>query len=219
MFNERMFNERPMEDPDAALVEALRSREATAFANLVMRYERRLLNMARAITKNREDAEDIVQEALLSVFTHLDSFRGDSRFSAWLTRITINRAWTTMRGRKRQFVSLDEHKGTEDSNSVGEIKAHGYTPEQLCAQQELAGIVRSLAAGVRASSRRVLELRLEGDLSEAEIAQVLQSTVPAVKSRLHRGKLDIRRSITAYLSSGSQRSPQFGAFTLTQLQQ
>jgi RNA polymerase sigma-70 factor (ECF subfamily) len=205
-----MSNERPMEDPDAALVAALRSREATAYASLVKRHENRLLYIARTITKNREDAEDIVQESLLSVFIHLDSFRGDSRFSTWLTRIIVNKAWTIMRGRTWQFVSLDERNQAGDRNIVGELEAHGYTPEELCAQQELTGIVRSLTARVRPTCRRVLELHLEEDLSQSEIAEALQFSVPAVKSQLHRGRMDIRRSITEYLSSGihhTGRSP------------
>jgi hypothetical protein len=105
-----------------------------------------------------------------------------------------------MRGRTRQFVSLDEH-ADEDGKGIGELEDSGYTPEQLCSQRELAGVVRRLAAGVRASSRQVLELHLRGDLSDIEIAQVLKAKLPAVKSRLHRGKQDMRRTIPKYLSS------------------
>jgi RNA polymerase sigma-70 factor (ECF subfamily) len=88
----------PTEDPDVALVRALRSRTATAFNDLVKRHERRLLSAALRITRNREDAEDVVQGSFLNVFRHLDSFRGDSQFATWLTRITINQALMKIRG-------------------------------------------------------------------------------------------------------------------------
>jgi len=99
---------RSFTDPDAALVEALKAQTPAAFDDLVKRYGRRLLTVAMRITKNREDAEDVVQESFLKVFKKIDSFRCASKFSSWLTQIAINQALMLIRGNTRNFVSIDE---------------------------------------------------------------------------------------------------------------
>jgi RNA polymerase sigma-70 factor, ECF subfamily len=192
---------RSRDDPDAALVDALRLRELTAFDNLVKRYERRLLNVAQKITKNREDAEDAVQDSFLKVFRHLDSFRGDSKFVSWLTRITINQALMIMRRNTQRVVSLDERMETEDGMALREIKAREYTPEQFCSQREFERLLLDRAAGMRQSARLVLELSIVEDLSEAEIAQALGLTQSAVKARLYRAKQDLRKTICKHFPS------------------
>jgi RNA polymerase sigma-70 factor (ECF subfamily) len=188
---DRIPNPPSFADADAALVEALKARAATAFDDLVKRYGGRLLTVAMRITKNREDAEDVVQDSFVKVFRKIDSFRGASKFSSWLIRIVINRALMLVRGNTQNFVSIDE--GVEVGNKAKrpEITAGGYTPEQLCVQREFEVVVLNLEK-VRKSSRRVMELRLKHDLSETEIAQVLNLTLSAVKARLYRGRVDLR---------------------------
>jgi RNA polymerase sigma-70 factor (ECF subfamily) len=191
---DRIPNSPSFVDPDAALVEALKAQTPAAFDDLLKRYERRLLTVAVRITKNREDAEDVVQESFLKVFKNIDRFRADSKFATWLTRVAINQALMLMRGNTQNFVSIDE--GMEDDRAQkAEIRAGGYTPEQLCAQREFEGVVLNLK-NVRKSSRRVIELRVKHDLSEIEIAQVLNLTLSAVKARLYRGGLDLRKAMS-----------------------
>jgi len=186
-------------DPDALLVEALKVRTPAAFDDLVKRYGRRLLTVAMRITKNREDAEDVVQESFLKVFKKIDSFRGASKFLSWLTQIAINQALMLIRGNTQNFVSIDE--GTEgDRSQKPEITAGGYTPEQLCARREFEVATLNLE-NVRKSSRRVMELRVKHDLYEIEIAQVLNLTLSAVKARLYRGRLDLREAMSRKLRS------------------
>jgi len=188
----QVHNHRSTADPDAPLLDALRLRNATAFYELVKRYERRLLNVALRITKNREDAEEVVQDSFLKVFKHLDSFRGNSQFASWLTRITINQALMKVRGNTRKFVSIDTGEGAEDAVVLRDIRACGYTPEQFCSQREFEDVVLNFATTVRKSARQVMELYIEKDLSEVEIAQVLGLSLSAVKARLYRGRLDLR---------------------------
>src|SRR5258708_21538103 len=95
---DRIPNLRSFADPDAALVEALKARTPAAFDDLVKQYGGRLLTAAMRFTKNREDAEDVVQESFLKVFKKIDSFRGASKFSSWLTRIVFNQALMMIRG-------------------------------------------------------------------------------------------------------------------------
>src|SRR5712671_983506 len=129
---DRVPDRRSFADPDALLVEALKARNAAAFDDLVKQFGRRLLNVAMKITKNREDAEDVVQEAFLKVFKNIDGFRSCSKFASWLTRIAINQALMMIRGNRQKFVSIDE--GTEIETRFASLAtaASGCTPEQLC---------------------------------------------------------------------------------------
>ena len=187
-------------DPDAPLVKALKARTVAAFDDLVKQFKHRLLNVAIRITKNREDAEDVVQEVFLKVFKNIDGFRGGGKFSTWLTRIVINQALMLIRGNPQKFVSIDEGMEGEDRFATQTIAAGGDTPEQLYAQREFEGIVLNLA-NVRKSSRRVMELHVNDSLSEVEISQILHLTLSAVKARLYRGRLDLRAAMSRRFGS------------------
>jgi RNA polymerase sigma-70 factor (ECF subfamily) len=204
---------RSFADPDAALVEALKARTPAAFDVLVKRYERLLLTVSMKITKNREDAEDVVQESFLKVFKKIDLFRGESKFATWLTRIAINQALMLIRGNTQSFVSIDE--GMEFGNRAKrpEITAAGCTPEQLCAQREFESVMLNLEK-VRKSSRRVIELRVKHDLSEIEIAHVLNLTLSAVKARLYRARVDLREAMSKSLNSAKLARARKDVFTL-----
>lgn len=197
---DRIPNLRPFADREAALVEALRARTPAAFDDLLKRYGRRLLTLAMRITKNREDAEDVVQDSFLKVFKKIDTFRGASKFSSWLTQIAINQALMLIRRNTQNFVSIDEVMEVGDRPKRPQIAAGGYTPEQLCAQREFEVVMLNLES-VRKSSRRVMELRVKHDLSEIEIAQILNLTSSAVKARLYRGRLDLREAMSRRLRS------------------
>jgi RNA polymerase sigma-70 factor (ECF subfamily) len=197
---DRIPNLRPFADPDAALVEALKARTPAAFDDLVKRHGCRLLTVAMRITKNREDAEDVVQESFLKVFKKIGSFRGCSKFATWLTRIAINQALMLIRADTQNLVSIDEGMEVGNRPKRPEITAGGYTPEELCAQREFEVVMLNLE-NVRKSSRRVMEFRLKHDLSEIEIAQVLNLTLSAVKARLYRGRLDLREAMSRRLDS------------------
>src|SRR6266852_8165600 len=96
-----------MASDDLTLVHASKSGDVAAFEELVKRYDRKLLRIAQHLTHNREDAEDVVQEAFLKAFQHLDQFREDSKFSTWLIRITLNQSLMKMRKRATRDVYLD----------------------------------------------------------------------------------------------------------------
>src|SRR4051794_16171323 len=94
---------------ETPLVERARNGDGDAFAELVSHYERRVFRMAKQITQSQEDAEDVLQEAFLKAYSHLDSFQGQSKFYTWLVRIAVNEALMKLRKRKSdKTVSLDE---------------------------------------------------------------------------------------------------------------
>jgi RNA polymerase sigma-70 factor (ECF subfamily) len=197
---DRIPNLPSLADPDAALVEALKARTPAAFDDLLKRHEHRLLTVAVRITKNREDAEDVVQESFLKVFKNIDRFRADSKFATWLTRVAINQALMLIRSNTQNFVSIDEGMEVGDRTKRPEITAGGYTPEELYAQREFEIVMLNLE-NVRKSCRRVMELRVKHELSETEIAQVLNVTLSAVKTRLYRGRMDLREAMSRTLRS------------------
>jgi len=112
-------------DDEAQLVSAAKSGDIPAFEELVNRYERKIFRLGMNITQNREDAEDVMQEAFLKSYTHLDRFQGDSRFYTWLVRIAVNEALMKLRKRRPNQVSLDEPLTDGEDSVFREIEDWG----------------------------------------------------------------------------------------------
>jgi RNA polymerase sigma-70 factor, ECF subfamily len=126
---------------DLDLVHASENGDVAAFEQLVKRYDRKLLRMARHITNNREDSQDAVQEAFLKAFQNLSQFREDSQFSTWLIRITVNQS--LMKLRKRRAVrdgSLDETFQADDDTLPMEVADWAPNPGQLYRSSDLRDI-------------------------------------------------------------------------------
>ncbi len=184
---------------DAALVRKARAGDADAFRELVERHERAIFRLAHHITQNAQDAEDVLQETFLRAYEHLDEFRGDSKFSTWLVRIAVNQALMKLRKRKSdRSVSLDETFDTGEDVVVREIAVWDGDPEQLYSQEELRNILASAIESLPPIFRTVFALRDIEELSTEETAQILNLSVPAVKSRLLRARLQLREKLTRY---------------------
>ncbi len=184
---------------DAELVRLAQEGDAEAFAKLVARYENSIFRLARNITQNAEDAEDVLQETFLKAYEHLGEFRGDSKFYTWLVRIAVNQALMKLRRRKSdRSVSLDETFDTGEETLVREIAVWAEDPEQLYSQEELRRILASAIESLPPIFRTVFALRDIEELSTEETAQILNLSVPAVKSRLLRARLRLREHLTRY---------------------
>src|SRR5436305_1678458 len=119
------------------LVQAAKRGDITAFEQLVKRYDRNVFRIAQHITQNREDAEDVVQDAFLKAYQNLGQFQGNSKFYTWLVRIAVNEALMKLRKRKpERVVSLDEDVQTEDDSLPREVADWSPNPEQLYSQSE-----------------------------------------------------------------------------------
>src|ERR1700693_6482222 len=116
-------------DDEPVLVAAAKSGDAAAFEELVNRYERKIFRLGMNITQNREDAEDVMQEAFLQSYKNLDRFQGDSRFYTWLVRIAVNEALMKLRKRRPNQFSLDEPVTEDDDSVFREIEGWGPSPE------------------------------------------------------------------------------------------
>jgi len=189
-------------EDESALVAAAKSGNIEAFEELVSRYESKIFRLAMNITRNREDAEDAMQDAFLKSYSHLKNFQGDSRFYTWLVRITVNEALMRLRKRRPNQVSLDEPVETGDDLMPREIEDWGPSPEQRYAQRELGTILSEVIEGLEPDYRTVFVLRDIEELSTEETANLLGISVPAVKSRLLRARLKLRDRLNKYFRKG-----------------
>lgn len=179
------------------LVERARQGDAEAFTRLVDKYERKIYRLARNITQNDEDAEDVLQEAFLKAYSNLDSFQGQSKFYTWIVRIAVNEALMKLRKRKSdRTVSLDEPHETEEDTVSREIAVWEDDPEKRYSQEELRDILGRAVDSLKPGFRTVFVLRDIEELSTEETAEALGISVPAVKSRLLRARLQLRERLT-----------------------
>jgi len=184
---------------ELALVRAAKAGDMQAFEELVKRYDRNIFRIAQHITQNREDAEDVVQEAFLKAYGNLEHFQEQSKFYTWLVRIAVNEALMKLRRRRpERTVSLDEDVKTEEDSMPREVADWAPNPEQQYKQAELREILTKTIQGLPASFRTVFVLRDVEGLSTEETAEALGLSIPAVKSRLLRARLQLRERLSKY---------------------
>jgi RNA polymerase sigma-70 factor (ECF subfamily) len=191
-----------VKDDEGALVAAAKGGDITAFETLVGRYERKIFRLAQNITQNKEDAEDVMQEAFLKSYQHLGEFQGNSRFYTWLVRIAVNQALMKLRKRRPNQVSLDEEVDTGEDTMPREVEDWGPSPEERYKQSELGGILSTTIAELEPPFRIVFQLRDIEELSTEETAEALGLSIPAVKSRLLRARLKLRQKLNRYFRQG-----------------
>jgi RNA polymerase sigma-70 factor, ECF subfamily len=184
---------------ESALVAQAKAGDQNAFAELVNRYERKIYRLAKNITRNDEDAEDVLQDAFLKAYTHLDSFKGDSKFYTWIVRIAVNEALMRLRKRKTdRSVPLDEPVELGEETVQREIAVWEDNPEQQYSQEEWRRILDDAVDTLKPDFRTVFVLRDIEELSTEETAEALGISVPAVKSRLLRARLALRETLTRH---------------------
>jgi RNA polymerase sigma-70 factor, ECF subfamily len=183
---------------DIALVHAAKQGDVDAFEQLVDRHTPMIFRVTMNIMNSREDAEDIVQDAFLKAFQHLQRFEERSRFSTWLTRIAVNAALMKLRSLRRVTpVSLDQ-EGDEGGTLAEKVADWKPNPEQLYSQSELREILQRALASLPHAYRVVFLLRDVEELSVADTAEMLALTVPNVKARLFRARLKLREYLGRY---------------------
>ena len=191
------MNEQPSHE--LVLVRAAKAGDMGAFEQLVKMYDRNIFRIAQHITQNREDAEDVVQDAFLKAYENLGKFQEQSKFYTWLVRIAVNEALMRLRRRRpERMVSLDEEVKTEEDSMPREVADWSPNPEQLYSQSELRDILSRTVQGLPPSFRTVFVLRDVENLSTEETAEALDLSVPAVKSRLLRARLQLRERLNKY---------------------
>jgi RNA polymerase sigma factor (sigma-70 family) len=189
------------------LVSAAQTGQEWAFAELCARCSKRIFIVLYKVTKNREDAEDLLQESILKAFVHVKDFNGASTFSTWLTRISINSALMMLRRKRvRPEMSIDmsgEFGGQAFQWKIADGRAG---PEELCIQHERYARMQEAISHLPSPYRIVVELRQHSDGSLKTIAEHAGITIAATKSRLSRATKALRSSLSQHRSNSAIHS-------------
>jgi RNA polymerase sigma-70 factor, ECF subfamily len=189
---------------DQELVDQARTRNLAAFEELVGRHEERLYRVAMRLLRNENDAREVLQDALLSAWQNLDGFAGRAQFGTWIYRVTVNGALMLLRSRRRRpTVSVEEMAPAALDEAVDDsLRSSGgdwsKRPDEQLQTGELKSHIEQALDQMPEILRLVFLLRDVEGLSTEETADVLNVTVPTVKTRLHRARLALRQAITAY---------------------
>jgi RNA polymerase sigma factor (sigma-70 family) len=185
------------ENNDEALVSAAVGGDLAAFADVCRIYTPRLFHTVYQIVRNREDAEDALQDGFMRAFVHLRSFDGRAQFATWLTRIAINSALMILRKRKHHAeVSIDFDPQDEERFSSWEIPDAADDQERRLLKSETEEWVRRAVDNLHRTLRVPIELRVVQELSNKEGARLLKISPAAYKSRLARAKAALREEFT-----------------------
>ena len=198
---------------DADIVKRVRAGERALFEILMRRHNQQLYRVARAIVKDEHEVEDVMQQAYVNAFTHLHQFEERSQFSTWLTRITLNEAFGRRR-KMRQSESLTRvpSDGNEDAGEFMEtVRAPQPDPERQAYAQELHRLLEEAVDTLPETYRAVFMLRDIEGLSTGETGEGLGIGEEAVKTRLHRARAMVRRSVAARIGGQMGEAFQFHA--------
>lgn len=190
---------RTMIDDDGGLVSRCRRGDTDAFEVLVERYRKKMLNVAYRMTGDYEDACEVAQEAFLSAYRAIKGFRGEAKFSTWLTGITVNHARNRLRqSRSRshyEVFSLDAPQETESGNVVYDPPSGDVSAIDLMEQKEVRAKVRECVGNLDGEFREVLVLRDMEGFSYDEIRTILKIPDGTVKSRLYRARSSVKNCL------------------------
>jgi RNA polymerase sigma-70 factor (ECF subfamily) len=181
-------------EPDDLLIARIRAGETACFELLMRRHNERIYRTVRAVLGDDADVEDVMQQAYVSAYQHLDGFEGRARFSTWMTRIAINEAYARLRRRSRTGPAP-----WQDDAMADEPEAAGPTPEQAAAHREMQALLERAVDTLSVPNRTVFVLRAVEGLSTAETAECLKISEDAVKTRLHRANDALRQWLAAQL--------------------
>jgi RNA polymerase sigma-70 factor (ECF subfamily) len=192
-------------DPDAELVEALRREEPQAAERLVERYGDRVYRLAMRITGLNEDAEEAAQDALWTAARKIHMFKGESAFGSWVYRITANAAYQKLRTRRQKAaeIAIDDVLPSLDGDGrhFEPMDDWSNRVDEQALQGELRRVLQQAIDGLPADYRTALVLHDVEGLSNPDIAEALNISLPAVKSRVHRSRLFVRKHLADYLKT------------------
>ena len=191
----------PVGEPDEAdLVRRAAMREPGAIRQIIKCHNQRLYRLARAVVGSNADAEEVLQDAYLRAFEHLDRFRGESSLSTWLCRITLNEALMRLRSRRR-LKRDGPTVGLDDESQIIPFPANqsGGDPERTMAQRQLIQLVERATDALPESFRAVFVARVIEGLSVEETAALFDLPPATVKTRLHRARKMVREQLEAQI--------------------
>lgn len=193
-----------MDPTDEQLVKAARAGDAGAFDELIRRHTPRIFALTMSMMRNHADAHDAMQDAFLNAYRRLDGFRGDAAFGSWLYRVAANACLMRMRRRRRRpEVPLEVRTPgfSDDGHWIRPVEDLAPQVDELYENKELGRIIQAGMDSLPDNYRAVFVLADLELKSMKEIADILDLTVPNVKTRLHRARLKLREYLSDYLAA------------------
>jgi RNA polymerase sigma-70 factor (ECF subfamily) len=184
---------------DVALVNEFKKGDLTAFEEIVSRYEVKVMNLSLRFTRNQEDAEEVMQDVFTTVYRKIDGFRGQSAFSSWLYRIVVNAAFMKLRKKKQsQTISMEDLAPAVKQYCMERDNAANTHSHGVAVTRELQEVLQKAIDRLPDQYRAVFVLRDVDGLSNQETGEILDLSIPAVKSRLHRSRIMLRKKLQRY---------------------
>jgi RNA polymerase sigma-70 factor (ECF subfamily) len=193
---------------DEELVERVRGGETVVYELLMRRYNKRLFRIARSVLRNPGEAEDVVQEAFVRAYAHLDQFLGTAKFSTWLTKIALYESLARLRQRNR----ISDDGGGEEfekPNLMENLESSMPGPEEQLIEKQAVEILENAVDGLPDNLRSVFMMREIEEMSTAETAECLGLTEAATKIRLHRARRLLRVELYARVGAVSSQAFRF----------
>jgi RNA polymerase sigma-70 factor (ECF subfamily) len=172
---------------------------ALSFEEVLRRYETKVHNLAMRLTRNPEDAEEVLQDVFVTVYRKIDGFEGKAKFSSWLYRITVNAAFMKLRKRKQDHsVPLEDAATQVQQNEAAVEQSYRLSSDYLVFNNEIKHALEIAISKLPDDYRAVFVLRDIDGLSNKEVGEILTLSIPAVKSRLHRSRLMLRKKLQRF---------------------
>ena len=187
-----------MQKSDQELVKAFKKGCLASYEELIQRYSAKAYSLASRLTRNPLDAEEVLQDVFVTVYRKLHAFEGKSSFSSWLYRVTVNAAFMKLRKRKQdQSISLEDVLPQVINGTIARAAVE-LEGDRLTARHEVTQILEDAINRLPDDYRPVFILRDVDGLTSREVSKILNLTIPAVKSRLHRSRIMLRKRLTKF---------------------
>jgi RNA polymerase sigma-70 factor (ECF subfamily) len=184
---------------DKELVRRFLRGEKECFVEIVTRYSEKVYNLGMRITRNEQDTEEVVQDVFLTLHEKLHTFQGKSAFSSWLYRITANAAFMKLRSRRKHAASsIDDVSTNDHDEALAMTRQDSADIDYMSSQHELKALLQEAIATLPDEYQTIFILRDVDGLSNEEVGEVLNLSIPAVKSRLHRSRLLLRKKLQRF---------------------
>jgi RNA polymerase sigma-70 factor (ECF subfamily) len=193
-----------MDNAEHRLIVRAKQGDVEAFEELVAAYEGRVYRLARKLTDDPADTMEVVQDVFLTVYTKLPTLKGEGAFATWVSRIAVNTAYMKLRARRRhEAMSLDTSLPafTDDDHLPQDVADWSQIPEEMVLREETTQYLQQAITRLPPDYRVVFVLRDMEGLSYREIGSMLELSIAAVKSRLHRARLFLRHQLATYFAS------------------
>lgn len=192
---------------DEQLVEEFRKGNRESFEELISRYSDKAFSLASRMCRNQEDAEEVLQDVFTTVYRKLNNFEGKSSFSSWLYRVTVNASLMKLRkNRQDKSIAMDDAMPDEEHTLILQT-SDADLGDQLTLRREVSHVLEDAIQRLPDDYRPVFILRDVDGMTSKEVGKILGLSIPAVKSRLHRSRIMLRRKLSMFYheySSGEQ---------------